>query len=153
MWYWGRFPRPTPSLLVLGGIVLQIALTTHFQLAVKILPRASPASGQAPGVSADAAAKQASRDASKEIRTMREAALSMLLHHPYICGMREMIVHAHHYYMVFEYVNGGQMLDYIISHGRLRERVARKFARQIGSALDYCHRNNVVHRGMRLLSI
>lgn len=71
----------------------------------------------------------------------------MLLHHPYICGMREMIVHQHHYYMVFEYVNGGQMLDYIISHGRLRERVARKFARQIGSALDYLHRNSVVHRG------
>ena len=47
--------------------------------------------------------------------------------------MRELIVHAHHYYMVFEYVNGGQMLDYIISHGRLRERVARKFARQIAS--------------------
>ena len=61
--------------------------------------------------------------------------------------MREMIVHQHHYYMVFEYINGGQMLDYIISHGRLRERVARKFARQIGSALEYCHRNNVVHRG------
>lgn len=71
----------------------------------------------------------------------------MLLYHPYICGMREMIVHQHHYYMVFEYINGGQMLDYIISHGRLRERVARKFARQIGSALEYCHKNNVVHRG------
>jgi serine/threonine protein kinase KIN1/2 len=71
----------------------------------------------------------------------------MLLYHPYICGMREMIVHQHHYYMVTEYVNGGQMLDYIISHGRLRERVARKFARQIGSALEYCHMNNVVHRG------
>jgi serine/threonine protein kinase KIN1/2 len=50
--------------------------------------------------------------------------------------------------MVFEYINGGQMLDYIISHGRLRERVARKFARQIGSALEYCHKNNVVHRGI-----
>lgn len=75
----------------------------------------------------------------------------MLLHHPYICGMREMIIHQHHYYMVFEYVSGGQMLDYIISHGRLRERVARKFARQIGSALDYCHRNSVVHRGKSIL--
>ena len=119
------------------------------QLAVKILPRVTPqtASGVAASANPEAAAKQASKDASKEIRTLREAALSMLLHHPYICGMREMIVHQHHYYMVFEYVNGGQMLDYIISHGRLRERVARKFARQIGSALDYCHRNNVVHRG------
>jgi serine/threonine protein kinase KIN1/2 len=71
----------------------------------------------------------------------------MLLFHPYICGMRELIVQPAYYYMVFEFVNGGQMLDYIISHGRLRERVARKFARQIGSALEYCHRNNVVHRG------
>jgi serine/threonine protein kinase len=110
-----------------------------------VTPSASTSHGHT--INSEAAAKQASKDASKEIRTLREAALSMLLHHPYICGMREMIVHQHHYYMVFEYVNGGQMLDYIISHGRLRERVARKFARQIGSALEYCHRNNVVHRG------
>jgi hypothetical protein len=32
--------------------------------------------------------------------------------------------------MLFEFVNGGQMLDYIISHGRLKEKQARKFARQ-----------------------
>ena len=77
----------------------------------------------------------------------------MLLHHPYICGMREMIIHQHHYYMVFEYVSGGQMLDYIISHGRLRERSARKFARQIGSALEYCHRNSIVHRDLKIENI
>ncbi|KAI0276525.1 kinase-like domain-containing protein [Russula aff. rugulosa BPL654] len=55
--------------------------------------------------------------------------------------------------MVFEYINGKQMLDYIISHGRLRERVARKFARQIGSALEYCHKNNVVHRDLKIKNI
>jgi len=123
------------------------------QLAVKILPRVNPALPNSNGSNPESVAKQASKDASKEVRTLREAALSMLLHHPYICGMREMIIHQHHYYMVFEYVNGGQMLDYIISHGRLRERVARKFARQIGSALDYCHRNNVVHRGQCSCSV
>ena len=89
----------------------------------------------------------------KEIRILREAALSILLHHPHIRSMRETIVHQHHYYMVFEYVDGGQMLDYIINHGRLRERVARKFARQIGSALEYCHKNNVVHRHLSLENI
>jgi len=77
----------------------------------------------------------------------------MLLHHPYICGMRDFIVQPHNYFMVMDYVNGGQLLDYIISHGRLRERVARKFARQIASALDYCHRNNVVHRDLKIENI
>lgn len=143
------------SSFVASSFLFCLVLTLVYKLAVKILPRVYPATitnglSVSPAT-AEAITKQASKDASKEIRTLREAALSMLLHHPYICGMRELIVHQHHYYMVFEYVNGGQMLDYIISHGRLRERVARKFARQIGSALDYCHRNNVVHRGRCLL--
>ncbi|KAG6810693.1 hypothetical protein H0H92_010718 [Tricholoma furcatifolium] len=133
----------------MGKVKLATHSTTGEKLAVKILPRTQPG----PPPSSETAAKQASKDASKEIRTLREAALSMLLHHPYICGMREMIVRQHHYYMVFEYVNGGQMLDYIIAHGRLRERAARKFARQIGSALDYCHRNNVVHRDLKIENI
>jgi serine/threonine protein kinase len=123
------------------------------QCAVKIIPRWStppapkPTNGEplAAGLEPEKAA--AVRDASKETRTIREASISLLLHHPYICGMREMIVHANHYYMVFEFIDGGQMLDYIISHGRLRERAARKFARQIASALNYCHRNSIVHRG------
>ncbi|KAK2461106.1 hypothetical protein APHAL10511_006885 [Amanita phalloides] len=138
----------------MGKVKLAVHNVSGDKLAIKILPRVNPAPPPHNGTSIDpAAAKQASKDASKEIRTLREAALSMLLHHPYICGMREMIVHQHHYYMVFEYINGGQMLDYIISHGRLRERVARKFARQIGSALDYCHQNNVVHRDLKIENI
>ena len=92
-------------------------------------------------------AKAYAKDLSKEVRTIREASIVLLLHHPYIAGMRSMLVYPNHYYMVFEYVNGGQMLDYIISHGRLRERSARKFARQICSALEYCHANSIVHRG------
>ena len=39
------------------------------------------------------------------------------------------------------------MLGYILGHGgKVKEQVACKFT-QIGSALDYCHLNNVVHRG------
>lgn len=97
--------------------------------------------------------RAAAKDKSKEVRIMREGSLQLLLRHPHICGMREMIVHNNHYYMVFEYINGGQMLDYIISHGRLRERSARNFARQIGSALQYCHANNVVHRDLKIENI
>lgn len=92
-------------------------------------------------------------DESKEVRTAREAAIVTLLDHPYICGMRDVIKTNNHWYMLCEYVNGGQMLDYIISHGRLKEKQARKFGRQIASALDYCHRNSIVHRDLKIENI
>lgn len=84
---------------------------------------------------------------------MREAAIARNLHHPFVCGMRDMLITPNHYYLFFEYVNGGQLLDYIISHGKMKEKHARKFARQIGSALDYCHRNAIAHRDLKIENI
>lgn len=71
----------------------------------------------------------------REQRTVREMAIMHLLRHPNICQLKEWIVHGDHYYMFLEYIEGGQLLDYIIGHGKLREKLARKFARQIASAL------------------
>jgi len=99
------------------------------------------------------AAERDRAEHSKEVRTAREAAIVSLVNHPYICGMRDFVRTNYHWYMLFEYVNGGQMLDYIISHGKLKEKQARKFARQIASALDYCHRNSIVHRDLKIENI
>lgn len=116
------------------------------QAAVKIVPRQSFEEHRNP--------REAERaDRSKEIRTARESAIVSLVNHPYICGMRDVVRTTYHWYMLFEYVNGGQMLDYIISHGKLKEKQARKFARQIASALDYCHRNSIVHRDLKIENI
>ncbi|KAN0060145.1 Serine/threonine-protein kinase [Thecaphora frezii] len=153
----------------MGRVKLGVKMGNGEKVAIKIIPRhTSMAALQQPRAATDESgkpqppqppptqsyiAKAAAKDQSKEVRTMREGSLQLLLHHPYVCGMREMIIHPNHYYMIFEYVNGGQMLDYIISHGRLRERSARKFARQIGSALEYCHRNSIVHRDLKIENI
>ncbi|KAJ7731919.1 kinase-like domain-containing protein [Mycena maculata] len=121
-----------------AGSTSKVKLATHNvsgeTFAIKIIPRAPDAP-------------------EKGVRALREAGLSLLLHHPHICSMRELIVRPHHYYLVLEYVGGGQLLDYIIAHGRLRERVARKFACQIASALAYCHTHNVVHRDLSVENI
>lgn len=115
-------------------------------MAVKIVPRQSTEEHRS--------SREAERaDRSKEIRTAREAAIVSLVNHPYICGMRDVVRTNYHWYMLFELVNGGQMLDYIISHGKLKEKQARKFARQIASALDYCHRNSIVHRDLKIENI
>ncbi|GAA5839620.1 hypothetical protein JCM11251_003560 [Rhodosporidiobolus azoricus] len=164
----------------MGKVKLGVSTVSGEKVAIKIIPRftstasahrqaadqasqgassgggpdaSSPAGAGAGKPTASFLAKAAAKDASKEVRTVREGSLCLLLHHPYVCGMREMLVYPHHYYFVQEYVNGGQMLDYIISHGRLRERSARKFARQIGSALEYCHANSIVHRDLKIENI
>ncbi|KAI1769426.1 hypothetical protein GGR53DRAFT_461583 [Hypoxylon sp. FL1150] len=117
------------------------------QVACKIIPRGSTEDSH------HSRADKERADQSKEIRTAREAAIVTLLQHPHICGMRDVVRTNYHWYMLFEYVNGGQMLDYIISHGKLKEKQARKFSRQIASALDYCHRNSIVHRDLKIENI
>lgn len=96
--------------------------------------------------------------------------MMLLLDHPYIAKVYEMMLIDDYYYLFMEYVDGGQLLDYIISHGKLKERQARHISRQIASAIgniifrkakrhinndiviDYCHRNSIVHRGKNIKS-
>ena len=81
--------------------------------------------------------KKLEKEISRDKRTIREASLGQVLYHPHICRLFEMCTMSNHFYMLFEYVSGGQLLDYIIQHGSLREHHARKFARGIASALEY----------------
>ncbi|TAQ85598.1 hypothetical protein B7494_g6077 [Chlorociboria aeruginascens] len=132
----------------MGKVKLARRIEGGEQVAVKIVPRGSTEDNHN-----QSRADRERADHSKEVRTAREAAIVTLLDHPYICAMRDVVRTTYHWYMLFEYVNGGQMLDYIISHGRLKEKQARKFSRQIASALDYCHRNSIVHRDLKIENI
>uniref|UniRef100_A0A8C1SA90 non-specific serine/threonine protein kinase n=1 Tax=Cyprinus carpio TaxID=7962 RepID=A0A8C1SA90_CYPCA len=52
-------------------------------------------------------------------------------------------------YLVMEYASGGEVFDYLVSHGRMKEKEARAKFRQIVSAVHYCHQKNIVHRDLK----
>lgn len=144
----------------MGRVKLAKHNATDEKCAVKIVPRAAKLYRRAHDnepIKSPEHALQRHKEFEKEIardkRTIREGALGRLLFHPHICRLYEMVTMSNHFYMLFEYVEGGQLLDYIVSHGSLNENFARKFARGIALALDYCHKNNVVHRDLKIENI
>ena len=51
---------------------------------------------------------------------------------------------------MLELGDGGDMYDYIMKHeGGLGEEMARKYFRQIVTAIQYCHKLHVVHRDLK----
>lgn len=81
----------------------------------------------------------------------REKKALTLLDHPNIVKLHKVVDDEERgcTYMILEYVSGGELFDYIVAHGRIKERDARKFIRQIISALEYCHGHLIVHRDLK----
>lgn len=52
-------------------------------------------------------------------------------------------------YLVLEHVSGGELFDYLVKKGRLTPKEARRFFRQIISALDFCHSHSICHRDLK----
>lgn len=54
-----------------------------------------------------------------------------------------------HRYLVLEFVDRGELFEYISSRGRLDEEEAIKLFRQMMSAIGFCHSINICHRDLK----
>ncbi|CDS41500.1 serine:threonine kinase SAD 1 [Echinococcus multilocularis] len=69
----------------------------------------------------------------------REIAIMKLIEHPHVLGL----------FLILEHVSGGELFDYLVNKGRLSTKEARKFFKQIISAIDFCHSHCICHRDLK----
>lgn len=79
----------------------------------------------------------------------REIQNLKLFRHPHIIKLYQVISTPTDIFMIMEYVSGGELFDYIVKNGKLKEYEARRFFQQIISGVDYCHRHMIVHRDLK----
>ncbi|ROT37535.1 Pkinase-domain-containing protein [Sodiomyces alkalinus F11] len=79
----------------------------------------------------------------------REVAILKLIDHPNVMKVYDIWENRSEIYLVLEYVDKGDLFDYINTYGRLNEDAAMFFFRQIMSAMQYCHTFNICHRDLK----
>ncbi|KAM7195454.1 hypothetical protein V8F20_007513 [Naviculisporaceae sp. PSN 640] len=113
-----------------GKVKLAVHRSTGQQVALKIIARK----------------KLISRD--MQGRVEREIEYLQLLRHPHIIKLYTVIKTPSEIIMVLEYA-GGELFDYIVQHGKMKEDEARRFFQQMLCAVEYCHRHKIVHRDLK----
>lgn len=79
----------------------------------------------------------------------REVIIMKLIEHPNIINLYDIWENRGELYLVLEYVEGGELFDYVSTNGSLPEAESVRLFRQIIAGLSYCHRFSICHRDLK----
>jgi serine/threonine protein kinase len=83
----------------------------------------------------------------REMRALQH--ISQFGGHPNICSLHDYYEDDAAYYVVLDYVRGGEMFDNLIRNGAYSEADAARLTREIASALAFLHGIGVVHSDLK----
>ncbi|EOA17843.1 hypothetical protein CARUB_v10006247mg [Capsella rubella] len=93
------------------------------------------------------------KDTEMDFKVQRENRIVQSLTHPNIIRHYEVIETPKKIYVVMEYIKSGELFDYIIENGKVPQDKARHLFQQLISGVEYCHRNRVIHRDIKLENV
>ncbi|CAE7217325.1 unnamed protein product, partial [Rhizoctonia solani] len=79
----------------------------------------------------------------------REIVLMKLIEHPNVLGLLDVWEAKGLLFVIMEYINGGELYDYIVEKGRLPVPEALHYFQQIMYAVAYCHQFRIAHRDLK----
>ncbi|CAB4252717.1 serine/threonine/tyrosine protein kinase RAD53 [Maudiozyma barnettii] len=79
----------------------------------------------------------------------RELEVLEKLDHPRIVRLKASYEDDINYYMVMEFVSGGDLMDFVVAHGVVGEDAGREITRQILEAIEYIHSMGISHRDLK----
>ncbi len=82
-------------------------------------------------------------------RINREMSILKMVCHPNISQLYETLSTIHNFYIIMEYIEGGDLFEYISTNKYLNEIDSCIFFRQLISAIEYLNKLNITHRDIK----
>lgn len=82
-------------------------------------------------------------------KALSEARLLKTVQHEHCIRFVDILEDLDHIFLVMEFVNGGDLLDYLKAHGPFDEPSARVLMRQLLLGLQHLHERRIVHRDLK----
>ncbi|KAL1900055.1 serine/threonine protein kinase [Ceratocystis pirilliformis] len=79
----------------------------------------------------------------------QEIGMLMTLDHPNVLQMKDSFHDHDGIRIVLEYIPGGELFEFIVKKGRLREDEARRLFKQVFDGVKYLHDRDIVHRDLK----
>ncbi|KAG2109862.1 kinase-like domain-containing protein [Suillus discolor] len=111
--------------------------------AVKILPLQPLVNSRA------SLATQQAKSEKQRLGIDREIIMMKLMNHPNILRIYDVFEGEKELYLVLEYVEGGELFDFLVNRGRLPPLEALSFFKQIVYGLNYAHTFSIIHRDLK----
>jgi serine/threonine protein kinase len=111
--------------------------------AVKILPIAPLVNSRS------SLATQQAKSEKQRLGIDREITMMKLMKHPNIMRIYDVFEGEKELFLVLEFVQGGELFDFLVNRGRLPPHEALEYFKQIIYGLNYAHTFSIIHRDLK----